>query len=372
MNLVSTILQLLAPAVINRIAPSLGLSQGLVSKAISAAIPTILAALTGMASKAGGGTQLSNVLAKQDPGLLGNLGNLIGGAGQQSLIDSGTNALSSLLGGSSTNAIAGALGKFAGLNGSQSGSLLGMVAPVVLGQLAQTQKASGLDANGLVSLLNSQKSNIAAAMPAGFSKLLEGSGVLNSIAGNLKSDATPPAPVQNAGFKLPPWLLPLGLGVLGLYLLSSYGCHRTAENGTAPTVPPAVTAPTDNTPAAMPQPKAEVPAAPTPAAPNTDLVGLATKALDGLNTVLGGIKDEATATTAVPGLRDIAKQIDAVKTSASLLSGDAKKPLATLVAGALPGITSAVAKAVGIPGVGAIINPIIQPVVANLEALSKS
>ena len=143
MNLVSTILLLLAPAISRRIASSLGLGEGLVSKAISAAIPVILAALASRASKPGGANQLSNVLAQQDPGLLGNLGSLIGGAGQKSLIEGGISALTSLLGGASTNAIAGALGKFAGLNNTQSNSLLGIVSPVVLGQLAQTQRDFG-------------------------------------------------------------------------------------------------------------------------------------------------------------------------------------------------------------------------------------
>ena len=79
MNLVSTIMQLLAPAIINKIAGSLGLGQGLAGKAIAAALPAILAALTGAASKSGGGSALSSVLAKQDPGLLGNLAGMIGG-----------------------------------------------------------------------------------------------------------------------------------------------------------------------------------------------------------------------------------------------------------------------------------------------------
>ena len=218
----------------------------------------------------------------------------------------------------------------------------------------------------LANLLNSQKSNIAAAMPPGLSKLLEGSGVLDSIAGNLKSASSSTASIHNASgdfsSQLRKWLLPLALGLLGLYLLNSYGCNRTPEKATAP----AETTPADKAPAAT-QPKAEV-----PAAPNADLVDLATKALDGLTTALGGIKDEAKATAAVPELRDIAKQIDGVKSAAALLSGDAKKPLAALVAGALPGIVSAVEKAVGIPGVSAVINPIVQPIIANLEELSKS
>ena len=365
MNLVSTIMQFLAPAIINRIASSLGMGQGLAGKAIAAAIPAILAGLAGSASKSGGAAQLANVVSKQDPGLLGNFANMLGGSGQQALVNSGTGALSSLLGGSSTNALAGAIGKFAGIDSGQSSSLLGMLAPVVLGQLGQAQKSSGLDAGGLANLLAGQKNNIAAAMPPGFSNLLEGTGLLDSVAGNLKSAAAPQmqaAPSDGGSGGFAKWALPLALGVLGLYLLSSYGCNRTAEKVMEPEKP-AATAP-------APAATAPAPVAATPA-PAADLTGIATKAISALTASLGTIKDEATAKAAVPGLQDAAKQIDGLKLAASALTGDARKPISSLIAGMLPTVTAAVGKAVGIPGAAALLNPVLQPIVANLEALAK-
>ena len=385
MNLVSTIMQFLAPMIINKIAGNLGVGQGLAGKAISAAIPAILAGLAGSAAKPGGGAALSNVLAQQDPGLLGNFANMIGGSGQKAMTDSGLGALSSLLGGTSSNALTGAIGKFAGIDSGASSSLLGMLAPVVLGQLAQTQKSSGLDAGGLTNLLAGQKSNIAAAMPAGFSQLLEGTGLLDSLAGHLKSTATAapraamPAPAaMDSDSSMSKWIVPAALGVLGLYLLSSYGCNHQAEKVMVPATPPAATAPAEKAPApaastapaATPAPVA-TPVAPAMPAAGMDAVTMATKALSGLTASLGGIKDEATAKAAVPGLTDIASQIAGVKTAAALMQGDARKSLASLIGGALPGITSAVEKAVGIPGVGALINPVLGPMVANLSELSK-
>ena len=358
MNLVSMAMQYLAPVIINKIAGSLGLGQGLVGKAISAALPAILAGLAGSASKSGGAGALASILGKQDPGLLGNLGNLIGGGGQQQLIDGGTSALSSLLGGSQSNALASAVGKFAGIDAGKSSSLLGMLAPVVLGTLAKEQKSSGLDAAGLANLLSGQKSNIAAAMPAGFSDLLQGSGILDSVAGNLKAAApvSHAAPASSGG-GLPSWLLPLVLGLAGLYLLSSYGCNQ------APMVEKTAPAPAATQ---APAPKAEA-----PAATQVDVVGLASKALSGLTSSLGTIKDEASAKAAVPALTDTAKQIEAVKAAAGLLTGDARKPLTSLVGGALPSILAAIEKATGIPGAGAILKPIVEPMVANLTGLSK-
>ncbi len=370
MNLVSTIMQFLAPAIINKMASSLGLNQGLAGKAIAAALPAILAALTGAASRSGGASLLSNVLAKQDPGLLGNFANMLGGSGQKALVDNGSSALSSLLGGSSTSAIAGAVGKFSGLDSNQSGSLLGMLAPVVMGQLAQTQKSSGLDANGLMNLLNGQKSNIAAAMPAGFSNLLAGSGVLDSIAGNLKSAA----PVQHAtapeGPSLFKWLFPLAAALAAAYLLSGYLGSHAPNTVTAPATPAAVT----TAPPAAPAPAATAPATTAPAttAMPIDMSMQVAKALGSLTMSLGGIKDEATAKAALPGLQDLAKQIDGFKAATAALPAEGKKPIASLVAAALPSITSAVEKALGIPGAGALITPVLEPVVNNLAALAKN
>jgi Bacterial protein of unknown function (DUF937) len=392
MNIVSMIMQFLTPMIINKMAGSLGMGQGLAGKAIAAALPAILAGLAGSSSKPGGAAALAGVLGKQDPGLLGNFANMLGGSGQKAMTDGGLGALSSLLGGSSTNALAGAVGKFAGIDSNQSSSLLGMLAPVVMGQLAQTQKSSGLDAGGLASLLAGQKDNIAAAMPAGFSNLLEGSGLLDSVAGNLKSGAASAARTATStasntmsaaaddGFSLSKWIVPLALGVLGLYLLNSYGCNQQAEKTMAPEKP-AVSAPvkteTPPAPAAKAPEAATAPAATpaTPAAPAAsampDLGSVTAKALGALTTTLGGIKDEATAKAAVPGLTDIAKQIDGVKTAAALLSGDAKKPIAALVAAALPGITTAVQKIVAIPGAGEAITPLLGPMINNLAALAK-
>ena len=388
MNIVSMIMQFLTPMIMNKIAGSLGVNQGLAGKAIAAALPAILAGLAGSASKPGGAAALASTLSKQDPGLLGNFANMLGGSGQKTLTDGGLGALSSLLGGSSTNALAGAVGKFSGIDGNQSNSLLGMLAPVVMGQLSQTQKSSGLDAGGLMNLLNGQKDNIAAAMPAGFSNLLAGTGLLDSIAGNLKA-AAPAAPrpatstpastmaaTDDDGFSLSKWIVPLALGVLGLYLLNSYGCNHATEKAMTPAAPAVVTVPAVKAPEAATAPAATPAVTPAPAtatapAAMPDLGSVTAKALSALTTTLGGIKDEATAKAAVPGLTDIAKQIDGVKTAAALLSGEAKKPIASLIAAALPGITTAVEKAVSIPGAGALISPVLGPMISNLGAMAK-
>lgn len=350
MNIVSTIMQLFGPAIISRIASSLGVSQGLVESALGAAVPGLLAGLTKTASQGAGATQLSNAVAKQDTSILSNLGNLFGGPKQQALADQGTNVLSSLLGGSSTNALANAIGKFSGLSGTQGGSLLGMLAPVVLGQLGQVQKSSGLDAGGLANFLDSQKDNIASALPAGFSNLLGGTGLLEGLGNRTTTSTVPVHKAVTDTTNWSKWLIPAALAVLALWLLSSYGCERERTQNTE------TTAPTQTTPMTA----------------DATLVDTTTKALNGLTTTLSGITDEASAKAAVPQLQDIANQIESVKTAAAPFSAETKRPIASLVANALPGITAAIEKATGIPGVAAILNPILQPLLANLQTLSKT
>lgn len=379
MNLVSLIMQFLAPAIINKMAGSLGIGQGLAGKAISAALPSILAALAGSASKGGGGAALASMLGKQDPGLLGNFASMLGGSGQQGLIDSGSSALSSLLGGGSSNAIASAVGKFAGINDGQSKSLLGMLAPVVLGTLAKEQKSQGLDANGLAGLLAGQKDNIASALPAGFSDLLKGSGVLDSISANLPkagaerhahADSTPSAPSDSGIMK---YLLPLAAGAALLFALSGYGCNRQPDMKSTAPAPAKVEKPASApaasekaAPAAAASEKAAV-----PAVSGVELTNSANKALSDLMATLGGVKDEASAKSSLTKLQDLAGQFDKLKGVAMGMPAEARHPLVVMISGVMPGVATTIEKALAIPGVGAVLKPVLDQIAGSLGAIAK-
>src|SRR5262249_12035428 len=100
------------------------------------------------------------------------------------LVEQGSNMLSSLLGGRDQSSLVGAISKFTGLGQGTSGPLLGMLAPVVMGSIAQQQGATrALDPGKIAGLLASQKDNIASAIPAGLGGLLGGTGLLDSVGG---------------------------------------------------------------------------------------------------------------------------------------------------------------------------------------------
>src|SRR5262249_13016789 len=113
-NLISLIMQFLTPDMIGRIASALGLDRTNTQTAIGAAVPGLLAGLSGVAAQPGGAQKLVEA-ARQQTGALGSFANMIGASGQSSLIEKGTQILSSLLGGRDQTALAGAVGKYAGL-----------------------------------------------------------------------------------------------------------------------------------------------------------------------------------------------------------------------------------------------------------------
>ena len=180
-NLVSQIVEALGPTIVARIASSLGFDQSSTQKAINAAVPGLLAALISMVSKPQGASKLADVVAKQPPGVLSSLADVIGGAGQKAFIDKGSNTLSSLLGGPIVSSLASGLGRYAGIGEGGSKSLLGLLGPAALGVLGHAQRERGLDASGLASLLTSQKDEVVAAMPSGFSKYLSDAGILDDV-----------------------------------------------------------------------------------------------------------------------------------------------------------------------------------------------
>jgi hypothetical protein len=370
MNIVSLIMQFLTPALMSRIASGLGADNSLVGKAIAAALPAILAGIVGKSSSPDGLKQLTNVLGQQDPGLLGNLTNMLGSANQTNLVDSGNSMLGSLLGGSSTGALTNAVGKFSGLGEAPSKGLLGILAPVVLGTLASQQKSNNLDANGLASLLAGQKSNIQAAMPAGFSDLLGGSGLLDGLsgagqtAGQTASGAmrsatqaagsaatsavnhasrTATASVEEA--KSTNWLpwaaAAAAIALLGWYFLGSAG------NVPAPTTTNIVYN-------------------------NVDVGKQVTTLFDGLKTTVGTIKDKATAEAAMPALQTAVSEVTKLKDLSGQLPADGKKGLAGLIASLLPVLQPIINKALGSPDAAGVAKPVLDQIISGLTALSKA
>ena len=87
-NLVSYIMQFLTPDLIGRIATALGLGRNETQTGVSAAVPALLAAISGVAAKPGGAQNLVDTI-KQQSGVLDGFAGMIGGPIMMALLTSG-------------------------------------------------------------------------------------------------------------------------------------------------------------------------------------------------------------------------------------------------------------------------------------------
>src|SRR5215472_13133033 len=360
-NLVSLIMQFLTPDMIGRIASALGVDRNNTQTAIGAAVPGLLAGLSGVAAQPGGSQKLVDVV-RQQTGALGSFANMIGASGQSSLIEKGSQILWSLLGGRDQTALAGAVGKYAGLGQGASGSLLGMLAPIVMGSIGKQQGTRSLDAGGIASLLSSQKDNIAAALPSGFANLLGGTGLLDSLGGAARTataaasqtasvTASATRAIGDTGQRAAAvslnwlyWLIPLLAIVAVLIYLFAKPAEQVAQQG--------VTAVQGLTVGGL------------------DIGKQVTDSITNLRSTLTGITDAASAQAALPKLREVTTQIDKVDGLLAQLSPEQRKVLAGIVNTLMPPLNQLFDKVLAIPGVAELLKPTIDALRAKLALLT--
>ena len=360
-NLVSLVMQFLTPEVIGRVATTLGLDRTLVQSAINAAVPGLLAGLSGVATQPGGPQKLVEA-AKQETGTLGKFADMLGGGGQSSFIERGSQLLASLLGARDQSALVGAIGQFAGLGQGKSGSLLGMLAPIVMGTIAQHQSPRGLEASGIANLFASQKDNIAAALPADFGKLLGGTDLLNSLGGAARSAASAGTQATRAAgsaastvgqrtsaaaftsYNWLYWFIPIvAIAALLVYFFTK-PAEQVAQQGST--------------------------IAQNLMVGGIDVNKQITDSIATLRSTLGGVTDAASAQAALPKLRDITAQIDQVDGLGGQMTPEQRKLAAGIVSPLAPTLNQLFDKVLAIPGVSEVLKPTIDLLKTKLTLLT--
>ncbi len=358
-NLVSLIMDFLTPDMIGRIAGALGLDSNKVQSGVGAGVPGLLAGLAGVAELPGGPQKLVEA-AKQETGTLGRLGEMFGGDRQSSVTARGSQLLGSLLGSRDQNALTDAIGRFTGMGQGNSGSLLGMLAPIVMGTIAQ--QPGSLNANGMANLFAGQKDNIAAALPAGFGRLLGSTGLLDSIGGAGRDAAgaadqaarTAGSAAYTAGQRTVPraapaaarwlWLIPAALIAAGLaYWLNGPPQHAVQQNPAS---------------------------AQNLTVGGVDVGKQTNDNLSSLRTTLSGVTDVDSAKAALPKLQQVTDQFGKTDGMIGSLSADQRKALADMVTPTMPAVNQLFDKVLAIPGVDQVLKPTIDTVKAKLAPLT--
>jgi hypothetical protein len=358
----------LTPDVVAKMALGAGISEVTSAQTtLSGAVPTIISGLANLVSKPEGARQLADAVASQPSNLLDNLAGMIGGSGAGQLTNLGNSALMTLFGSSTLGKLASALARFGGISEGAARTLLGMVAPVILGVLGR-QTGGGIRA--LTQFFALQKDEFVRAIPSGLADLLKASGInfesLASASTPIRLTDTPRTRADDFGgsayamgssrpsqssARWAYWVIPL-LALAGLlwYLL---GGERTRE-------------PVAKGPAQAVQPTAQAPVA------DSDLQRQITAALDTLNGTLQGMKDAPSAGQGLARLQQAASELDRLRSAAERLPVETRERIADAIKVAAARSRTTLDNVTAMPGMGTDVGPVIAALRGNVDALART
>jgi outer membrane protein OmpA-like peptidoglycan-associated protein len=165
----------LTPDVVKSASSLVGESESSTRLALNGAVPSVLSGLVNLVSSRDGANNLAALIRDGGYGsVVDNVRSLFsGGSVTNNMLSAAPQLLGTIFGGRSS-AVADLIGKSSGISSGSATKLLSLAAPLVLGVLGKRASAQGLNASGLANALLSEKSDIAAAAPAGLSQLLSG------------------------------------------------------------------------------------------------------------------------------------------------------------------------------------------------------
>ena len=382
MNIASTLMQLVGSGnTANSISSILGLDQDQTKRATGAAVPSLLAGLTGLASTPQGAERLANTVSQQDTGVVDNLTGAFAGQGSR-LADQGSGLLGSLFGSGMTSKLGSVLSQFTGVGEGATGKLLGMLAPIVLGFLGKQQRSMGLNASGLASFLGGQKDNIRGAMPAGLDTMLSsalpgasqffgGAGRAATEAGRAYAEPertyeeatsrtrdtadwrshgvyAEPAHKGSGGKK---WVVPLLLGFAALAALLLWSNRDRSRQDVRPVGAPATSSEKITGSA-------------------NSVVSDTTRLISQANSTLTGIKDPASAEAAAPRLQEINRQMTNLRSTWNQLPALARTTASSTLQPQIAKLKQSAQNVLSQPGIGETVRPHVDQLMENLSAFS--
>lgn len=358
-NLVETLMEPLTGPLIKQLADLIGESAEKIQTAATGIVPALLSGLAGMASKPDGASVMGSLLDRLDDSLLDHPGGWLGGPQAATVAQSGGNLLINLFGETRVSGLIASTAKYAGIGAGSAKSLLGFLAPLVLGGIKRLMRRQGLDIAGLTQLLLSQKDSFRLALPTGLANLLGATGSFPDLAPTKTrtSPARPQVSSSAATHENPyqKWLAPV-LGLLFLGILVTWWVARETPEPVRQAGTPAYRAPGE--PGSMPG--------------SISIPDQLTQAFSTADSTLRGITNTATAQDALPTLRNLNAQLEELRTAVSQAPASTKDMVKSRAANILPSLQPVIDGTLAIPGVAGIIRPSVEVLKQNLAALAAS
>ena len=216
---------------LTKISGLLGENKSGVTSAVGSALPSILLGLMQKGSEPNGAASLIKMIqeGKHDGGILDNLGSVLGGGSATTdFVSSGKNLFGSLFGGKA-GGITDIIASVSGISKNAIASLLGILAPIVMGFLGKTLKAQGsLNPAGLTSLLLGQKDYIKSALPSGLTQLMGVTNLDSLGRQTVQAAQAAAAPAK----KIWPWIALIIAAVVVFFSWRSCSTQEVAQKAT--------------------------------------------------------------------------------------------------------------------------------------------
>lgn len=338
-NLVDMIKDQLTDQVVGYVGNMLGGDTHKSKSLLEGAIPALLGGLMHTASNESGAKTMFDTLQKSDDSILDNIGDMLSGDKSSSLIDMGTSMLGSVLGGNNSNTlnnIINAVSGFGGVDKGSTKSIMGLLAPIVFGVIKRKLMGDGgFNVGSLINMFTGQKDNITKALPSGLNLNFD-----NDIADNI-SNATHEAAREGKSFlgKILPLLLLLGAAWIAYNLFFKGASTQTATHTESTQV--------------------------TQANLGQHIEGT----MKTVMSTLSGIKDVSSAKAAVPTLTETVNNLGTYANMLDKLPANVQDQIRKYIGQYLPQLKDVLNKVGAIPGVGAIIQPVVENLSEKLAML---
>ena len=156
-SVIQLLVSQLGSGAVGKISEQLGVDESQAQQAVGMALPLILDALTRNASSADGAQALTNALRRDHDGSI--LNNLPHAITRPEVRQDGAAILGHVLGGN-RSAVQNSVSRATGMDPNQVAQIFAILAPIVLGGLGQMQRKNNLDAQGVSTLLQEERTTV--------------------------------------------------------------------------------------------------------------------------------------------------------------------------------------------------------------------
>jgi hypothetical protein len=161
MALLDMLQQRLGSDAVNQISNRIGADPGTTGNAIDAALPLLISAMARNAGDANQAQSLATAISDDHDGsILDDVPGYVGGASEKP----GAGILRHVLGGRQ-QAVQHGLSQATGLEAGKAGTLLTMLAPLVMGAIGRAKRENSLDAGGISTLLTGEQEHLKQSAP---------------------------------------------------------------------------------------------------------------------------------------------------------------------------------------------------------------